>query len=288
MKKSSTFLFIFFLFLTLFFLTSINFLKDFSYLAPLGNSGVLAISGVLIIFIILLFIYREIENNKIINQFITIVTHKIKTPLTGIRWSINLLQKDLTLLEKEDLLMEMQKANDRLMEIIDLLVGFARFDNKLEHAPEAVSLEELIDASFNKNLAMIKDKNINFFITPKDNLPLVVVDKLRIQFAVDMLVDNAIKYTPANGKINISFEVNRDYLVLKINDSGIGMGYFDKKNIFKHFFRAKNAQVVDAGGLGLGLYTARKIVEHNKGKLWAESEGINKGSTFYLELPIKR
>ena len=148
MKKSNTFLFASFLILILAFLVVINFFKDSLYLGVLDHSVIPAISILLIILIILSFVFREIENNKIQSQFITIVTHKFRTPLTGIRWSIDMLQKDMTLIEKKDLLVEMQKANDRLMEIVDLLVGFAQFDKKLSYAYEATSLREIVDASF--------------------------------------------------------------------------------------------------------------------------------------------
>jgi len=288
MKNRGTFLFISFLFLALVFLVGINFLRYSIYLVILGEQAVLAISVILIAFIILLFIYREIENNKIISQFITIVTHKIKTPLTGIRWTIDMLQKDLTLLEKKDLLVEMQKANERLMEIVDLLVGFARFDKRVDYVFESVSLREIVNNSLNKNMVMVKSKNIQFTVGLDGDAFPVIVDKQKIQFAVDMIVDNALKYTPKDGAIHVSFETNNKYVTVKIADNGIGMSYFDRQRLFSHFFRANNARAVDAGGLGLGLYTSKKIVAHNKGKLWAESAGINKGSSFYIRLPIRR
>lgn len=288
MKKINTLLFVLFLFSVLVFLIAINFLKNSPYLAVLGNSGILTISVLLVVFIVSLFIYREIENNKVLNQFITIVTHKFKTPLTSVRWTIDMLQKDLTLLEKKDLLLEMQKANERLMEIVDLLVSFAKFDRRLEYAFEAVSLREIVSFSLNKYSVMAKNKNIKFSIDSDRELPLVIIDKAKIQFVVDMLIDNAIKYTPKDGLIKFSFSLDDHSITLKVLDSGIGFGFFDGKKIFRHFFRSERAKLMDANGLGLGLYTARKIVVQHKGKLWAESPGLNQGSAFYLQLPIKR
>ncbi|OHA46472.1 MAG: hypothetical protein A2541_01975 [Candidatus Taylorbacteria bacterium RIFOXYD2_FULL_36_9] len=288
MKKTSTFLFTLFLVLALGFLVGINFLKDSPYLSALNDSAIQAISGLIIILIVLAFIYREVENNKVQNQFIAIVTHKFRTPLTGIRWSIDMLQKDLTLLEKKDLLMEMQKANERLMEIVDLLIGFAKFDKKLEYAFSAVSLRELTDISLNKYSVMIRNKDIKLSLSSDRELPLVIIDKAKIQFVIDMLIDNALKYTPKGGSVAVSFEINNKSVILKVKDTGIGIGFFDGQKIFHHFFRAKNAKLMDTDGLGLGLYTARKIVNHHKGKIWAESEGLNKGSTFSIRLPIKR
>jgi len=287
MKRSHSVLFVVFLTLALVLLTGINFLKD-TNLALLNSSIILAISGLLIVAIVLLFIYREVENKKTQDQFITIVTHKFRTPLTAIRWTIDMLQKDITLLEKKDLLMEMQKADERLMEIVDLLVGFAKFDRKLEYAFEAVSLSEILSTSLNKYSAMIRSKNIKFSLDSDKELPLVIIDKSKIQFVVDMLVDNALKYTPADGLIKASFAQAEKSITLKINDNGIGFSFFDGKKIFKHFYRSKSARLLDTEGLGLGLYAAKNIVKHHKGKLWAESPGPNLGSTFNLELPIKR
>lgn len=288
MEKRNTTLYIIFITSVLCLLVAINFFKDSIYIAILGNALIFSISILIIIIVNLLTIYREVENNKRLNQFFTILTHKIKTPLTGIRWSIDVLQRDITLTERKDMLLEMQKANQRLMEIIDLLVGFAKFDKKLDYTFELVSLREVIGASMNKNSTMATNKKINITIISDREVPQVMADKLKIQFAVDMVIDNALKYTPIGGAINISFENNDNSVTLKINDTGIGMSFFDSKRVFKRFFRSKSAREVDFTGLGLGLYTAKKIVEHHDGKLWAESKGLNKGSTFYIKLPIKR
>jgi len=288
MKKNSTFLFALFLIIVLIFLFYLNFFKDSLPLNILNHSAISFISVLLILLIILSFIFREIQNNKIEDEFITIITHKFKTPLTGIRWTIDMLQKDITLLEKKDLLLEMQKANDRLMEIVDLLVGFANFDKHLDYNHVDTSLREITDISFAKYSAMIKSKDIKASVNSDKDLPLVVVDRVKMQFVVDMLIDNAIKYTPNGGSVTVTFEKKEGDLIMKIKDTGIGMGFFDSRKVFGHFFRSKEAKRMDADGLGLGLYTAKKIVKHHQGKLWGTSRGLHKGSTFYLRLPIKK
>ncbi len=288
MKKSSTSLFVLFVILILFFLIGINFFKNSVFFSALNDSVIPLISLALVFLIILSFILREIENNKIQSRFMAIVTHKFKTPLVGIRWATEMLQKDLTLIEKGNLLNEMHKANDRLMEIVDLLIGFAKFDKHVEYVFQEVSLLEIIENSYNKYSVAIQNKGINFSILSAKELAPVIIDKNKIQFVVDMLVDNAIKYTPKKGSITVSFEESDKALALKIKDTGIGLNFLDSHRLFGHFFRAQNAKLMDAEGLGLGLYTAKKIVSHHKGKLWAESAGINKGSTFFLRLPIKK
>jgi signal transduction histidine kinase len=99
-----------------------------------------------------------------------------------------------------------------------------------------------------------------------------------------VLIDNAIRYTPAGGFIVVKVTKKDSTLLLSIQDSGIGMTLVDRKNLFKKFYRGTNAKTTDTEGMGLGLYAAKKIVDGHGGRLWAESQGLNKGSIFYLEL----
>jgi signal transduction histidine kinase len=288
MRKSNTLLFTLMLVLIMVFLVAINFFKDSQYLIGMDDSAAQIISIALFVLIIFLFVYRELENKKIQNDFIAVVAHKFRTPLTGIHWTIDMLQKDMTLLEKKDLLLEMQKANNRLMEIVDLLVDFAKFDKRLIYASEVVSLADVVATSFSKYSAAIKNKNIKFSVDSTKEVPEITADKSKIQFVIDMLIDNAVKYTPKDGSISVMFEANNKTVTVKITDSGIGMNFLDSKRIFGYFFRAKNAKLMDTEGLGLGLFTAQNIVERHQGKIWASSPGVNKGSTFFVRLPIKR
>lgn len=281
-------MFALFLVIDLVSLLFINFSPIYSYLNTKSIFIIPVFSTLLVLLIIFAFVYRETVNSKIEDEFITIITHKFKTPLTGIRWSIDMLQKDMTLIEKGDLLMEMRKANERLMEIVDLLIGFSSFDRRLEYNYEETSLKEIVDFSYNKYATLIKNKDIKTSIEVASRIPLIYADKNKIQFVVDMLVDNAIKYTQRGGSINVKFDENKNFVVMTVKDNGIGMGFFDSQKIFSHFFRAKNARNIDAEGLGLGLFTAKKIVDHHKGKIWASSPGINKGTTFHVYLPVKR
>ena len=215
MRKNGTFLFSLFLVIALVFLVAINFFKESFFLALfLNDFTILAVSVILIIVIVILFVFREMKNIRIQNEFITIVTHKFRTPLTGIRWTIDMLQKDLTLLEKKDLLVEMQKANERLMEIVDLMVGFAKFDKRLQYAFEAVSLREIITASINKYSAMIRNKEIVLSLDSGKELPMVIIDRAKIQFVVDMLIDNAIKYTHKGGSVSVAFDMDERSITL--------------------------------------------------------------------------
>ncbi len=245
------------------------------------------LSGVIIFCLMLVLWYRQTENDRVLYEFFTIVTHKFNTPLTGLRWAIQILHKELSYQEKEDLLSQMEKADERLMEIVGMLVGFVKFDQRLEYAYEAASLREMIDDTLQKYGASMHQKNISFNINATQTISTLIIDRRKMQFVIDMLFDNAIKYTPAGGSITAIIVQDSRSITLSIKDSGIGMTPSDIRKLFKQFYRSEDAKKVDTEGMGLGLYTIRKIVEHHRGKLWATSEGKGKGSTFHLQLYLK-
>ena len=230
---------------------------------------------------------EQAESDRARDEFISVITHKFRTPLTGVKWAIEMLRTNLTEQQKQDVLRQMEDSNERLMEIVDLTVGFAKFDKHLEYAYEAGSLREFVDFSLQKYSDKVRAKNINFTLNSDSALPLVIIDKRKIQFVIDMLIDNAIKYTPAGGVITISFEQKGSYLILSIHDTGIGISWADKRNVFKKFYRSHNAKITDTEGMGLGLYAAKSIIDKHRGRIWFDSKGVGKGTTFHIALRIK-
>jgi two-component system sensor histidine kinase VicK len=102
---------------------------------------------------------------------------------------------------------------------------------------------------------------------------------------VQNLLENAIKYTPENGNINISLEKDEESILFKIKDSGVGIPADQQERIFTKFFRGSNVIRLETDGSGLGLYTTKNIVESHNGKIWFESEE-GKGTTFFVSLPV--
>ncbi len=248
----------------------------------------LILEFVIAILIILIFIFWLHERKLKAEQyeFFTIVTHKFRTPLTGIKWAIQSLQKEITYQEKDTILKQMESSEEKLMEIVDLLTSFVKFNKKLDYAFEAASIQEMVQTSLSKNSDRVHTKNIKFTFDADPNVPFIVIDKRKIQFVVDMLIDNALKYTPAEGSVMVSISSDRKNVLLAIADTGMGLTRQDKSHLFTKFYRSPEAKVVDTEGMGLGLYTARTIATHHGGHLWAESEGKDKGTTFFLELPL--
>jgi signal transduction histidine kinase len=242
---------------------------------------------IIVLLMILIFWLREKSIKEQEYEFITIVTHKFRTPLTGIKWAIEAFKGEVTHEQKEDILKQMENSNAKILEIVDLLAGFVKFDKKLEYAFEAASLHEMVQESMTKYGQYIRLRNIHFTIDEDQTIPMIIIDRRKIQFVIDMLIDNAIKYSQEGGSITVAIQQTPDKVLLSVQDSGIGLNFSDRKRLFKKFFRSDDAKTMDTEGMGMGLYTAQTIMRHHHGTLRAESEGRGKGTTFIIELNKK-
>ncbi|MFX1402442.1 MAG: PAS domain S-box protein [Promethearchaeota archaeon] len=232
------------------------------------------------------------EINKLKTDLLSRTSHELKTPLISIKGFTELLlnlHKSKLDSEVISILEEIKDGSKRLENYINSIVESSQLDQgllKLNTSKEDLSslikycVEQLkgtaelrkqkIDVKINKNL-------ITFF------------DKERIYEVISNLLINAIKYTPLNGHIEISATKKDKVYVISIRDNGIGITENEKKQLFKQFGKIERyGQGWDVGieGTGLGLYISKEIVELHGGKIWVESEGRNKGSTFYFSLPI--
>jgi signal transduction histidine kinase len=247
------------------------------------------ISIIIVVSIIVMFWYREHKNELMKQEFITVITHKFRTPITGIKWAIQMLKNDVTYEVKDDLLKEMERASQRIMEIVDLVTGFAKFDSRLQYAFSYVSIRSLVDASLSKYSQWIRDKKMGFNIESSEFLPPLYLDKSKIQFVLDILMENAIKYSAVGGLISMRISENKSKhtLLFSIQDSGIGMSPEELRMVFRRFWRSEKARTVDTEGMGLGLHTAKNIMDHHDARIWAESKGTGQGTTFYLQFKVK-
>jgi signal transduction histidine kinase len=122
----------------------------------------------------------------------------------------------------------------------------------------------------------------------QDNL-ITLIEKEQIHQVISNLLNNAVKYTPPGGSIEIKSEIKENFIIISINDNGIGFTEEEKGMIFKQFGKIERyGQGLDiiAEGSGFGLFISKRIIELHGGEIWVESEGRNKGSTFYLSLPL--
>jgi len=232
--------------------------------------------------------------NKLKSDFLRRASHELKTPLISIKGFADLL---LSLYKDElnpDIVLKIEEINlgcERLQIIINDLIYASRLESsELKLKMEIEDLSFLIRFCLDeiRSLAVQREHSINIEI---DDSIIARFEKEEIHDVITNLLTNAIKYTPPKGWIDIKTEILEDFVIVSIKDNGIGFTEEEKRIIFHQFGKIERyGQGLDLGidGTGLGLYISKKIVESHGGKIWMESEGKNKGSTFFFSLPLSK
>lgn len=227
------------------------------------------------------------RNDRIESEFTSIVNHTFRTPLTRISWFAKELEKDLPREEKISYLQNMVNSTERILGIVDVLAGIQNINDRSGYMFQAVSVREMVEKSLAKYRDVIKQKNINLQVSAFEKVPLLTVDIKKLSFVIDVLVENAVYYTPNGGNVSVGYEMDRRNIKIFVRDSGVGLGMYEKMKIFSRFYRTKTAKLMNTDGMGLGLYLAKSIIARHNGRIYAKSAGANKGSTFFIELPLK-
>lgn len=221
-----------------------------------------------------------------IKQFTADASHELKTPLTVLKgeMEIALRSKDDTEYMKEALASSLEEI-DRMSSIVHNLLDLARIDvEKGVMKEEEVRLHEVLSERFEQFRRVALDRGVELDILR--NEPAVVCgDPLRVGQLVYNLIDNAVKYTPEGGKVELTLAAEGGRAVLRVRDTGIGIDEEDLPYLFDRFYRVDKARSRDAGGAGLGLSICREIVNSMGGDISAES-GEGSGTTFTVRLPL--
>ena len=242
----------------------------------------------------ILVVLHDVSKDKLVErmktEFVSIAAHQLRTPLSAIKWSLRMiLDGDVGKISEDqrDLLEKTYASNERMIGLINDLLNVTRIEEgRFLYKPEKMQIEGIVVNVIQDDEEIIKMKDINVsFKKSKKLLPLVVIDQEKMSLAIHNLLDNALKYTPEKGKIEISLEEKDSNIIFKIKDTGVGIPEDQKERIFTKFFRGSNVIKLETEGSGLGLYTTKNIIESHKGKIWFESEE-DKGTTFYFSIPV--
>lgn len=229
---------------------------------------------------------REMVDEQ--NRFITDSSHELRTPLTALRseMEVTLRDKDLKLRDAKDIIKSNLEEIIAIQSLTDNLLKLTKSFNQQNKRVEELKINEVIDYAVKKVNPLAKLKSIT--IETKSENTTVIANEMELTELLIIFLDNAIKYSSDNSKIEITEKKKGNYIVLKIKDNGIGIEQKDIPHLFDRFYRAdKSRSKNDSDGFGLGLSIAKRIIDSNNGKVEVESE-IEKGTTFIVTLPMKQ
>ena len=226
------------------------------------------------------------ETLKMRNDFVSFVTHQLRTPLSGIKWMLELAKETDDAGEKASYVEDARESADRLISLVNDLLDASRLESgKLQVSLEPVRLRQLTYDVVADVATLVEAKRHKLDIECEPDIPISMLDSQLLRQVILNLLSNAIKYTPDGGTIAVRVGRRGPDLHWSIRDSGIGISEESQKRLFEKFFRADNAHTVDTEGTGLGLYLVRLIVERLGGTITCESE-VGRGTLFHFTLPI--
>ncbi|EAK8914777.1 PAS domain-containing sensor histidine kinase [Listeria monocytogenes] len=231
---------------------------------------------------------RHLENVR--SEFVTNVSHELKTPVTALKgfaetlldgamYDEMLLKKFLTIIKEE---------SDRLHRLIMDILALSRIEqNPVPENVELVEVDEVIEQSARTIFEMATEKNIQVII-PEKTIPSVTIetDRDKLQQILINLLSNAINYTPVDGKVEVKLIEQEAEVIIEVTDNGIGIPAKDIDRVFERFYRVDKARSRHSGGTGLGLSIVKHLVENCGGRIEVESQE-EVGSTFRVTLPKK-
>jgi len=220
------------------------------------------------------------------NDFIGMVSHELKTPLTSLTAIIQVANAKLKTSEDAFLAGAMEKANVQVKRMSNMVNGFLNI-SRLESAKllidkQIFNLDELTEDIVQETALTVSTHVIKFQQCDRIRIN---ADQDKIGSVITNLINNAVKYSPKRKVIEVKCEVIGDKVQVSVKDEGIGLNPQDKDKVFDRYFRVKNNHTRHISGFGIGLYLSAEIIHRHDGEIWVESE-IGKGSTFYFSLPL--
>jgi signal transduction histidine kinase len=236
---------------------------------------------------------RNEEISQMKSNFITVASHQLRTPVSGVRWGLDALASELkgpiNKDQKEILDQCIERNNETIKNIDDLLDTSQIEENNFPYEMREVLISKLTEDSVKEFEAESKIKNKKIIFKNKLDKELkIIADPKRINLVISNIVENAISYSTKDTDIEISIQIEGEYVLIQVENYGIGIPKEDESKIFAKFYRAPNAILSKPNGIGLGLYICKKIVEYHKGKIVVFSAQDSSKTIFSIYLPVPK
>jgi len=223
-------------------------------------------------------------------EFVTIIAHKFRTPLTQMKWILETLKEKEQDSYKLESIKTLEQSNRNLISLTGTLIELTdSADTSLaSYTFEKINACEMVNGMVSSLKDSFHEKNLFLGVKCASEEIFVMVDKPRMDFVLQTIMENAIRYSPPGRSVDIEVGRVKNKAIISVKDYGIGIDPADMGNVFSKFFRAPNAQNMDTEGFGVGLYLAQSIARRHNGKIEVFSEGLEKGTTFSVVLPLTK
>jgi PAS domain S-box-containing protein len=242
----------------------------------------------------IVYAFRDLTDERAVEQlkseFVATVSHELRTPLAAIHGSaLTLLRRDITLPEelRERLLEVIGEESDRLAQIVnDLLIASYLDSGQLPVSIESCDPRTLAESVVEAAGVRVPE-TIQLSVAAPEELEPVAADRGQLRQVLANLVDNAIKYSPDGGPVEVRLEERDGCVRFEVLDEGLGIPAGEHRRVFEKFYRLDPNMTRGIGGTGLGLYISRELVRRMQGRIWVESR-LGEGSRFFVEIPLAR
>lgn len=223
-------------------------------------------------------------------EFISIVSHQLRTPLSAIKWALSLVMKSEKAnlnKDQQEMLAEAKTSTETVIDLVSNLLNLSRIEQgRLQFRPKLIDIMPIIEDIVKAVRPQAEKKKITINVTSPAKTAELSADPLLLKEIIQNLVDNAIAYNREGGKVSINARQAVGHWLIDVADTGYGIMPEDLKSLFTKFYRGSNARTIRPDGSGLGLYFIKNLVHMHEGKITVESEP-NKGTIFTVALPLK-
>jgi len=227
------------------------------------------------------------EKNRLQSEFLFTLAHELRNPLAPIRAGLEVMRASPAAAERSDIQGVMRRQVDHMVHLVDDLLDMARLtEGKVTLRRDSVALADVVQDAVDMSMPLIGAARHRLTVSLPEETVLLHIDRHRITQVLANLVNNAAKYTPADGSIDISARRDNGELAITVADDGIGIDAELLPTVFDMYAQAPAGEGMTQGGLGVGLNLVRRLVQLHDGRVAAESGGAGQGSRFTVWLPL--
>ncbi len=227
---------------------------------------------------------KVIVNYKLKEEFIDLVSHQIRSPITNMKWNLEFLKQEKLSKKQEKYVNRLAGSVEKVVSLVNDFVYLSRLDqNKKELVRQEIDASNFVKKILKEMKIFAYSKGVDLKFSSKCENCCIKTDQKKFKIVIDNIIENALKYSVEGSQVEIEIYNEKNELVVKIKDYGCGIEKDERSFIFDKFYRASEAKKLSVEGTGVGLYVSKILLEEMGGRIWFESE-YKKGSTFYISL----